>query len=134
MDKEIKKPITKKPIRCYTNIKPVYRRTSMQKCDINFIEIILLCGYSSVNMLYICNRTIFLKNTSGELLLYIILNLEIINVEVLSKQVKNYFKYFKYFKHLSNFIRNFFLVAKGYFSEAVVVIVKSRKRGYIFGN
>ena len=106
----------------------------MQKCDINFIEIILLCGYSSVNMLYICNRMIFLKNTSGELLLYIILNLEIINVEVLSKQVKNYFKYFKYFKHLSNFIRNFFLVAKGYFSEAVVVIVKSRKRGYIFGN
>ena len=49
--------------------------------------------YSPVNMLHICNRTPFLKNISGELLLHIVLNIEVINVEVLSKQVKNYMKY-----------------------------------------
>ena len=57
----------------------------MQKCDFNFIEITLLRGYSSVNMLHICSRTPFLENTSGELLLYIVLNIEAINIEVLSK-------------------------------------------------
>ena len=35
----------------------------------------------------------FLENTSGEVLLGIVLNLEVINVEVLSKQVKNCLKY-----------------------------------------
>ena len=54
----------------------------MQKCDFN--------QYSSVNvMLHICSRMPFLENTSGELLLHIVLNIEVINVEVLSKQVKN---------------------------------------------
>ena len=61
----------------------------MLKCDFNFIEITLLNRYSSVNMLHICNRTPFLENTSGELLLYIVLSIEVINVEVLFKQVKN---------------------------------------------
>ena len=53
----------------------------MQKCDFS--------QYSSVNMLHICGRTPFLEKASGELLLHIVL----INVEVLSKQVKNYLKY-----------------------------------------
>ena len=57
----------------------------MQKCDFN--------QYSFVNMLHICGRTPFLENTSGELLLHIILNIEVINIDVLSKQVKNYLKY-----------------------------------------
>ena len=57
----------------------------MQMCDFN--------QYSSVNMLRICSRTPLLENTSGELLLYIILNIEVVNVEVLFKQVKNYLKY-----------------------------------------
>ena len=57
----------------------------MQKCDFN--------QYSSVNMLHICSRTSFLESTSGELLLHIVLNIEVIKVEVLSKQIKNYLKY-----------------------------------------
>ena len=57
----------------------------MQKCDFN--------QYSSVNMLHICSRTPFLENTFGELLLHIVLNIEVINIEILSKQVKNYLKY-----------------------------------------
>ena len=57
----------------------------MQKCDFNFIEIAFLNGYSSVNVLHICSRTPFLENTSGEPLLYIVLNIEVINVEVFSK-------------------------------------------------
>ena len=57
----------------------------MQKCDFNL--------YSSVNMLHDCRRTPFLESTSGELLLHIVLIIEVINVEVLSKQVKNYLKY-----------------------------------------
>ena len=57
----------------------------MQKCDPN--------QYSSVNMLHICSRTPVLENTTGQLLLHIVLNIEVINVEVLSKQVKNYLKY-----------------------------------------
>ena len=57
----------------------------MQKCDFN--------QYSSVNMLHICSRTPFLESTSGELLLHIVLNIEVIKVEVLSKQIKNYLKY-----------------------------------------
>ena len=44
--------------------------------------------YWSVNMLHICSRTPFLESTFGELLLHIVLN-----IEVLSKQVKNYLKY-----------------------------------------
>ena len=57
----------------------------MQKCDFN--------QYSSVNMLHICSKTPFLENTFGGLLLHIILNMEVINIEVLSRLVKNYLKY-----------------------------------------
>ena len=60
----------------------------MQKCDLKYIEITLLHEYSSVNMPHICRRTLFIENTSGKLLLYIVLNIEFINVEVLSEQVK----------------------------------------------
>ena len=65
----------------------------MQKFDFNFIEITLLHVNSSVNMLYICSRTPFLENTSGELLLHIVLYIEIINVENLFKKVKDCLKY-----------------------------------------
>ena len=65
----------------------------MQKSDFNFIEITLLNGYSFVNMLHTCSRAPFLENTSGELPLYIVRNIEAINVEVLSKLVKNCLKY-----------------------------------------
>ena len=60
----------------------------MQKCDFKCIEITLLHEYSSVNMPHICRRTPFIENNSGKLLLYIVLSIEVINVEVLSKQVK----------------------------------------------
>ena len=60
----------------------------MQKCDFKCIKITLLYEYSSVNMPHICRRTPFIENTSAKLLLYIVLNIEVINVEVLSKQVK----------------------------------------------
>ena len=50
-------------------------------------------GYSSVNMLRTSSRTPFLIKTPGVLLLQIALNREIINVEVLSKKVKNYSKH-----------------------------------------
>ena len=63
----------------------------MQKCDFN--------QYSSVNMLHICSRTPFLGNTFGELLLHSVLNIEVINIEVFSKKVKNYLKTFQYYKH-----------------------------------
>ena len=48
---------------------------------------------SSANTLYICSRTPFSENTSGELPLHIVLNIEVINVEVLFKQVENCLKY-----------------------------------------
>ena len=57
----------------------------MQKCDFN--------QYSFVNMLHIWSRMPFLEITFGELLLHIVLNTKVINIEVLSKQVKNYLKY-----------------------------------------
>ena len=65
----------------------------MQKYYFSFIEITLLDGYSSANMLHICSRTPFLESTSGELLLYIVLNIEVTNIEIISKHVKNGLKY-----------------------------------------
>ena len=41
-----------------------------------------------------------MENTSGKLFLYIVLNIEVINVEVLSKQVKNCLKYISIIKTL----------------------------------
>ena len=70
----------------------------MQKCDFSFIEITALSGYSSVNILH-SNRMSFLENTSGELLLYIVLNIEVINVEILPKQVKSCLKYISILKN-----------------------------------
>ena len=75
----------------------------MQKCDFKCIEITLLHEYSSVNMLHICRRTPLIENTYEKLLLYIVLNIEVINVEVLSvlsKQVKNCLKYISIIKTL----------------------------------
>ena len=72
----------------------------MQECDFKCIEITLLHEYSSVNMLHICRRTPLIENTSEKLLLYIVLNIEVINVEVLSKQVKNCLKYISIIKTL----------------------------------
>ena len=41
-----------------------------------------------------------MENTSGKLFLYIVLNIEVINVEVLPKQVKNCLKYISIIKTL----------------------------------
>ena len=60
----------------------------MQKCEFNSTEITLLYGYSFKNMKYIYSRTPFLENTSGEIILYTVFNIEVINIEVLDKQVK----------------------------------------------
>ena len=86
----------------------------MQKCDFNFIEITLLHVYSSINMLHICSRTPFLENTYGELLLYIVLNIEVRKSKYGSKYVgKKLFEiHFKIITTFSNFIRDFRLVAK----------------------
>ena len=60
----------------------------MQKCGFNSTEITLLYKCSSVNIPQIYSRTPFLENASGGLLLYTVFNREVINVEVLRKQVK----------------------------------------------
>ena len=83
------------------------------KSDFNFIEITLLRGYSSVNMLHICSKTPFLEITSGELLLCVVLNIELKNTEDLSKQIKKLFEIdFNIINTLSNFLRNFRLMAQ----------------------
>ena len=74
---------------------------------------------SSVNMLRTCSRTLVLVKASGELLLYIALIREILNVEVLSMKIKNV-------------LRDFCLMVKYQFSEAVVVVDKARKRMYMW--
>ena len=44
----------------------------MQKCDFNFVEITLMHGHSSVNILHICNKAyiIFRKHIWGTASLY----------------------------------------------------------------
>ena len=81
-----------------------------------------------------CNRTPFLENTYGELLLYIVLNIEVRKSKYGSKYVgKKLFEiHFKIITTFSNFIRDFRWVAKYWFSETVVVVHKTRKRGYIY--
>ena len=80
------------------------------------ISTLLKSHFCKCIVLYLYCRSaterLFLENTSGELFLYIVLNIEITNVEILSKQLKNYLKH-KYFKQLFNFIHDFRLVAKG---------------------
>ena len=57
--------------RCFQNMQQIYRRTPMPKCmQSNSIEITLRHGCSPVNLLHIF-RTLFLRNTSGQLLLTI---------------------------------------------------------------
>ena len=62
---------------CSENMQQIYRKTPLLKCDFNkvalhFIEIVLQHGYFPVNLLHIF-RTPFLKNTSGLLLLDILI-------------------------------------------------------------
>ena len=105
------------------------RRRFTKKCCFKFIEIILLHGYSSVNMLYICKRTPFLENLSLELLLHIVLNIEVINAQVLSKQVKKLFVLTV--NALSTFLIFYVTSAwcpKDQYTEAVVIVHKTRKR------
>ena len=80
-------------------------------------------------MLHICSRTPFSKNTSGELLLYIVLNIEVINVEILSKQVKNFEIYFNIENTFPNFIRDFSLVAKVSFQKPQWLLIKHERGG-----
>ena len=59
--------------RCSENMKQIYRKTLMPKCDFNkllsnFIKITFRHGCSPVNLLLILG-TLFPKNTSGRLLL-----------------------------------------------------------------
>ena len=84
----------------------------MQKCDLKYIEITLLHEYSSVNMPHICTRTPFIEDSSRKLLPYIVQNIEVMNVKVLSKQVKNFEIHFNNKDTFSNFICEFHLVAK----------------------
>ena len=64
-------------------------------------------------MLNIWRRTSFLENTTGELLLYIVRNIEVMNVEVLSKKVKKLLQIrLNIIKTFFKFIRDFRLVAK----------------------
>ena len=60
----------------------------MQKCEFNSTEITLLYKCFSVNIQQIYSRAPFLENASGGLLLHTVFNREVINVEVLHKQVK----------------------------------------------
>ena len=61
----------------------------MRKCEFNSTEIILRYEYSVKYMKHICSRTPFLETTSAELILYTVFNIEVINIEILHKQVKS---------------------------------------------
>ena len=69
--------------RCSEKMQQIYRRAPMTKCNFNqfssnFIEITLWHGCSPVNLLHIF-RTSFLKNTSGWLLVDIVLSEKIVS-------------------------------------------------------
>ena len=62
---------------CSENIQQIYRRTPMPKCDFNKVEITLIeitlrHGCSPVNLRHIF-RIAFLKNSSGRLLLFLLI-------------------------------------------------------------
>ena len=85
--------------RCSENIRKIYRRTPMPKCDFNkvaqnFTEITLRHGCSPVNLLHIL-RTPFTKNTSGWLLLdgYSIGSI----LDIAHFESNKYFTYFRFF-------------------------------------
>ena len=64
------------------------------------------------------------------MLLHIFLNIEVINTEVLSKQVKKLFEiHFNITNTFFNFICDLCLVAKGWLLEAPAVVDKTRKKG-----
>ena len=60
--------------KCSDNMQQIYRRTPMQKLLCNFNEITLYNGCSPVNLLHLF-RTPFLQNTSGWLLLNLLIQL-----------------------------------------------------------
>ena len=61
--------------RCFENIQQIYRRNAISiKLQSNFIETALQHGCSPVNLLHNFRKP-FPKNTSGWLLLYVVLNL-----------------------------------------------------------
>ena len=71
----------------------------MQKCDFNFIENhtsaqVFLCKYA----MYLHHNPFFI-NTSAELLLYIVRNIELTNVEALPKKINIVCNTFQYYKH-----------------------------------
>ena len=80
-------------------------------------------------MLYICKRAPFLENTSLELLLHFVLNIEVIDTQVLSKQEK------KLFVLIVNVLSTFLIFyvtsawcPKDQYTEAVVIVHKAQKR------
>ena len=58
--------------KCAENMQQIYRRTLMPRCDFNFIKMTVRHGCSSANLLHIF-RTSFPKNTSGGLLLRVLI-------------------------------------------------------------
>ena len=94
----------------------------MQKCEFNSAEITLLYGCSFVNMQHICSKTPLLKNTYGELLLYTVFIIEVINVEVLHKQIK-------YLAGKKPCLTLNVIFAR---PEAVIVVNKTRKRSGVY--
>ena len=94
----------------------------MQKCEFNSTKITLLYGHYSGNIQHICSKTPFLENTSGKLLLCTIFNIDVINVEVLHKQVKCYTGIKPCLTLNEIFIR----------PEAAIVVDKTRKRYGIY--
>ena len=94
----------------------------MQKYEFNSTKITLLYGHYSGNIQHICSKTPFLENTSGKLLLCTIFNIDVINVEVLHKQVKCYTGIKPCLTLNEIFIR----------PEAAIVVDKTRKRYGIY--
>ena len=76
--------------------------------------------------------TPFIENSSGKLLLYIFLNMEVINVEVLSKQVKNCLKYILIIKTLFLTLYVSFTRWPNISFQKPMSLLKKHKRGHIY--
>ena len=99
----------------------------------HFFILILILKYSSVNMLHICRRTPFIENPSGKLLLYVVLNIKVINVEVLSKQVKHCLKYISIIKTLFlTLYVSFTWWPKIRFQMPIWLLKKHKRWGYMY--
>ena len=77
------------------NMQQIYRRALIPKCDFNkaelhFNEISLRHGCSSVNLLHIF-RILFPKNTSGRLLLHVVLYNELLSHFAITDAIHNKF-------------------------------------------